>query len=283
MTLARRESSMLSIVQHAHQLRDLGAMLVSSGFLPRDVNTPEKAVVIILKGRELGLEPMAALNGITVIQGKPTVSPQLMLSLINASGLLEDLKIESTDQGASVTMKRRGRTPHTERFGPREAQAMQLSGKDNYKKQPGTMYKWRAVAACARVVFPDVIDGLYTPEEMGAEVTVNDDGDMEVLEASATPMEVVAVPVRALEAEQPTANRTLVQNGDRPLNETQAHSLHARLGAIFADTAYKSTDQKEWASKQLKRFVTSFTELTLQEAFDLASEARRLTGKTEAA
>ncbi|MFD1732659.1 hypothetical protein ACFSC4_18815 [Deinococcus malanensis] len=54
---------------------------------------------------------MAALNGITVIQGKPTVSPQLMLSLINRSGQLENLELETGTQGATVTMKRRGRSP----------------------------------------------------------------------------------------------------------------------------------------------------------------------------
>ena len=71
---------------------------------------------------------------------------------------------------------RRGRSPHTEYFGETEAAAMQLAGKDNYKNQAATMYKWRAVAACARVVFPDVITGLYTPDEMGADVT--EDGEL---------------------------------------------------------------------------------------------------------
>ena len=44
-----------------------------------------------------------------------------------------------------------------------------LADKDNWRKQPKVMRKWRAVAACARVVFSDVITGLYTPEEMGIE------------------------------------------------------------------------------------------------------------------
>ena len=38
------------------------------------------------------------------------------------------------------------------------------------------MYRWRVVAACARTVFPDVILGLYAPEEMGAEV--NEEGEL---------------------------------------------------------------------------------------------------------
>ena len=161
-------------------IRDQAQSLVKTGFLPQAIKTPEQALAIILTGRELGIPAMAALNTINVIQGKPTVSPQLMLALIERSGQLDDIKVDVTDKGATVTMKRKGRTQHTEHFGQTEAQSMGLMTKDNYKKQAGVMYKWRAVAACARTVFPDVILGLYTPEEMGAEVSVSDDGVMTV-------------------------------------------------------------------------------------------------------
>lgn len=154
------------------------ASLVKTGFLPPAVKTAEQALAIILTGRELGIPAMAALNTINVIQGKPTVSPQLMLALIERSGQLENIRFETTDDAVRVTMKRRGRSEHTEKFGLVEARAMKLTGKDNYQKQPAVMYKWRAVAAAARTVFPDVILGLYTPDEMGAETTVTDDGEM---------------------------------------------------------------------------------------------------------
>ncbi|UQN06796.1 hypothetical protein [Deinococcus sp. QL22] len=178
--LAYRETNTLTLAAQAMQLLDFGNMLMKSGLLGQNVKSPEAAVAIMVKGMELGLPAMAALNGITVIQGKPTVSPQLMLSLINRSGQLEDLQIATGTDGATVTMKRKGRSAFTAKFGPNEAEAMQLNNKDNYKKQAPVMYQWRAVAACARVVFPDVIDGLYTPEEMGAEVQVDEDGAMTV-------------------------------------------------------------------------------------------------------
>ena len=178
--IMHRETNTLALAGQAMQLFEFGAMLVKSKMLPNSVQTPEAAVAIIVKGMELGLPPMAALNGITIIQGKPTVSPQLMLSLINRAGILEDLKIETGPQGASCMMKRRGRTAFTASFGPAEAKAMGLDGKDNYRKQAPVMYQWRAVAACSRVVAPDVIDGLYTPEEMGADVQVDEDGGMTV-------------------------------------------------------------------------------------------------------
>jgi hypothetical protein len=120
---------------------------------------------------------MAALNNISIIQGKPTVSPQLMLAMANATREVEDVQITSSEQGATVTIKRKGRKAHTTTFGPKDAKAMGLDGKDNYKKQPATMYQWRAVAANLRVTFADVILGLYTPDEMGA--VVDEEGAIE--------------------------------------------------------------------------------------------------------
>lgn len=141
-----------------------------------------QAMFIMLKGYELGISPMQALDGIQVIQGKTTVSPQLMLALINRSGQLEDMKIDSDAKVCTVMMKRVGRSPHVETFSMENAKAMQLANKDNYIKQPAVMLKWRAVSACARIVFPDVIQGMYTPEEMGAEVSEDASGEI-VIEA----------------------------------------------------------------------------------------------------
>lgn len=177
-------------------MREQANTLVKTGFLPVSIKTAEQALAIILTGRELGVPAMTALNGINVIQGKPTVSPQLMLGLIGRSGLLEDIKINTSEEGASVMMKRRGRTAHTEIFGFDEAKAMGLLSKDNYRKQAGTMYKWRAVSACARVVFPDVLLGLYTHEEIAPDAIVNEDGELMEAPVMDAVAEVVAEPVK---------------------------------------------------------------------------------------
>jgi hypothetical protein len=171
---------LLDITRSIDGLWNLANLLLDSRLLPQGIDKPEKVVAIILKGDELGIAPMHALEGITVIQGKPTVSPQLMLSLIERSGLLEDMTVEESPHSCSITMKRRSRSPQTIAFTKEEAAAMGLWGKGNWSKMPGVMLYWRCVAKACRRVFPDVIAGCYTPEEMGADVT--EDG--EVLEAS---------------------------------------------------------------------------------------------------
>lgn len=149
--------------------------LRASGFLPKSISTPQQAVAIMTMGKELGIGMWAAFNGINVIQGKPTISPQLMLALINRSGQLDDMRVEGNNEVCAVTMARRGRTPHTETFSMADAGAMSLAGKDNWRKQPAIMLKWRAVAACARVVFSDIVMGFYSPEEINPDAVIDYD------------------------------------------------------------------------------------------------------------
>ena len=217
-------------------LQQQAKALVDSGFLPASVNSPQKAVAIMMLGRELGIPPWAALSTINVIQGKPTVSPQLMLALINRSKQLEDMTISASASECVVMMKRKGRTLHTETFTMQNATALQLTGKDNYKKQPATMLKWRAVAACARVVFPDVVLGLYTHEEMGADVEVDDEGNMTVIDVAPEPMRQLEAPAQPSPKPEPpsqpippTGNGQQNDGSEPPLFPDEAP---ADLGAI---------------------------------------------------
>jgi hypothetical protein len=215
-------------------MKEQAGMLVGTGFLPASIKNVEQAVAIIMTGRELNIPAMAALSNINVIQGKPTISPQLMLALINRSGQLENLEIVTGVEGAIVTMKRRGRSPYVARFGPAEAKAMGLDGKDNYKKQAGTMYQWRAVAMAARSIFPDVILGLYTPEEVGAQVAISDTGE-QIVEDTET-----ANYVDAEILEPPTEKQTLTRT----------------ILELFSELNAKGFDPK-WTPKLMANYIES--------------------------
>lgn len=141
-------------------------LLVASGLLPAAINTPEKAIVIKLYSDVLGIEWIVGMQTINVIGGRPTISPQLMIALARRSKEMTDLQIEVTDTRATCTVTRVNESPHTEIFTLDDAKKLQLVGKDNWIKQPRTMLKWRAVAAAFRVVFPDIIAGFYTEEEI---------------------------------------------------------------------------------------------------------------------
>lgn len=157
-------------------LERMAATLLASKMLPTTLTQPAQVITIMLKSYELGVPPLEGLNGIAVIQGKPTVSPQLMLALIERSGAGSISILERTASVSVVEAHRRGRKPVQFTFTFADATALGLHTKDNYKKQPAVMLQWRNVAAAARAVFPDVISGLYLPEEMGVEVEILEDG-----------------------------------------------------------------------------------------------------------
>ena len=157
----------------------MAQVLLDSGFLPRNTyQTLAQVLAIMMYGDMLGIPPMAALTNINVIQGKPTIPPQLMLALVYHTGKLDDIEIKDDGQACTVVMKRTAKTAHTTTFSQNDAAKMKLAGKDNWEKQPAVMRQWRAVAAACRIVFPDIIMGFYTPDEMGAEVAIDATGSM---------------------------------------------------------------------------------------------------------
>lgn len=155
--------------------------LIHSGFLPQSLKTVPQVVTIMMMSEELGIGYWQGFNGINVIQGKPTTSPQLMLAKIYQSGHAEEVKVDVVDGVATCTMKRRGMSAHVETFSMDDANKLGLASKQNWRQQPQVMLKWRVVAACARVVFPDVIMGMYTADEMGATVNYDDTGNEVVI------------------------------------------------------------------------------------------------------
>jgi len=185
-------------------------VLIKSGFLPQSLNTPEKVLAVILTGKELGIGAMESIRGISVIQGKPTVSPQLMLALAFRTKEVSSYKVTSDKEKAVCVIQRKNSEPFTSEFSMEDAQKMGLAGKDNWKKQPEVMMRWRAIAQAMRVVFPDAISGLYLFDELSHDVEISDSGEikkhsevlMEPTAIEAVVEEVESIPPEETEQEK---------------------------------------------------------------------------------
>lgn len=238
------QNDVLAVATQTDTMLSLAGSLVKSGLIPNAIKSPEAALGVLLKGRELGLAPMQSFDSIDVIQGKPTLKPQAMLALIYSSNNFGSFQVDSSDsRAATVTMSRRGSDPHSETFTMDDAKTLGLAGKDNWKKQPATMLKWRAVSACARVVFPDVIQGMYTPEEIGQ--------DTEQVEV-------------AFVDEEP--DRVPLSSPDPPREETLDKALASRLHRALGGMGLSHGQQQLLATAIAKRRIESFTELTIMES-----------------
>jgi 5'-3' exonuclease len=130
----------------------------------------ESIFAIILRGRALGIDATTALDSFHVIQGKPTMSADLMVGLVINSKKARYFKCVETTSEKAVYKTHRKDDPDPEptplTFSIEDARKLGLTNKDNWRKQPKTMLRHRCAAALSRLVYPDVVGGLYTPEEI---------------------------------------------------------------------------------------------------------------------
>lgn len=188
-------------------MKDLGAMAIKSGFLPQSIKTPEQAVIILLKGRELGLPPMQSFSSIAVINGKPTISAELMLNLIyrNVPGAKINV-IETNNDRCTIEATRPGGSPTRFTFSTEDAKVAGLLGKGPWVTYKAAMLRARCTSAMARMMFSDALAGaVYTPEEIEDEGRpgVPDFGSEKVALLNAKLG--LAKPVEATVVEQPAA------------------------------------------------------------------------------
>ena len=144
-------------------------MFSKTGLVPSSLRGKPADVLLILQmGNEMQMKPTQALQMIDCIQGKPTVKPQGMLALIRIKFPDAIIRIDDSNAGkVTVTMGRcqSDQDLYTSTWTLDRAKVMGLTGKDNWKKQPQTMLKWRAVADAARTVFPDILLGAMLKDE----------------------------------------------------------------------------------------------------------------------
>lgn len=146
-----------------HDMDRMAAAMAGSGFF--GFKTPDQALAIMLIAQANGQHPATAAQDYDVIQGKPAKKPQAMLRDFIASGGRVEWH-QSDDTAADATFSHVAGGSIRVKWDMARANRMGLGGKDNYRKQPGVMFRWRCVSEGVRIVFPGATGGLYTPEEV---------------------------------------------------------------------------------------------------------------------
>jgi hypothetical protein len=137
----------------------------------------------------LDIHPLAALNGIHIIKGKPTQSAELMRSLVQRAGHKFRTTTMTTERSV-VSIERADDPgfPVEVTFTMQDARDAGLTGSDTWKHYPSSMLHARATSMVVRAACPDVLMGIsYTAEELGA--AVDADGNvLDVAEAARIPL-----------------------------------------------------------------------------------------------
>jgi hypothetical protein len=161
-----------------NELKQTAQLLALSGFFESKGNGEQAVAQLatkILAGREMGFGPYASVNGIHIIQGKPTVSANLMAAAVKSSGRY-DYRVRKMDDDAVSVEFFQVAAGKLESLGVStftKADATK-AGTQNLAKFARNMLFARAMSNGVRWYCPDVFmaGSVYTPEEMGATVDV---------------------------------------------------------------------------------------------------------------
>jgi hypothetical protein len=146
----------------------LAEILADSELVPKDFRgKPGNCLVGMQWGAELGLKALQSLQGIAVINGRPSIWGDTMLAIVRASPLCEYV-IEGTyaDGTAWCKVKRRGEPEQERTFSDADAKTAGLLGKQGpWMTAPKRMKQMRARAFALRDVFTDILRGMHMAEE----------------------------------------------------------------------------------------------------------------------
>lgn len=129
-----------------------------------DAKLMGQAFVKIQAGQEIGIPPFAAMSGIHIIQGKPTIGAGLIASTVKGSGKYDYKVVKLDDKICSLDFYQGKENIGNSTFTIEEAKK---AGTKNIDKFPKNMLFARAISNGVKWFCPDVFSGpIYTPEEM---------------------------------------------------------------------------------------------------------------------
>jgi hypothetical protein len=159
------------------EIMSIGKAFAESGMFP-DTKSAAQAIVKIQAGQEIGIPPFAAMSGIHIIQGKPTIGAGIMASIVKGSGKYDYRVVESTEKVCSIDFYQGKEKIGNSTFTIDDAKKALTKNLDKF---PKNMLFARAMSNGVKWYTPDVFSGpVYVPEEMTA--TITEDVKAEVIE-----------------------------------------------------------------------------------------------------
>jgi hypothetical protein len=205
------KNSELAITQNKSlKLKDISIStsvedLLNSGIMPKAIDTKEKLMAVTQYGKELGMDPLTAINSVSIIAGKMVVASSMLGALLKKKGYeyiwTKDWDVEGEGPATRITTE-------IEIFWVSKALKREISQKfkmtwkelelagltesnPTYKKYPKAMLRARCISAAVRAVAPEILLGMYTVEELAEqdpniELKVEENGEVSVVDVDFT-------------------------------------------------------------------------------------------------
>jgi len=148
----------------ANALWKIATKLWESGMF-RSAGSPAGCFAILMYGHEVGLKPMQAMTNISVIEGKPAMSSQLMQSIAEARGVRVKTLQYDTEK-CQVELQYGDKKPEKFSYTLEDVKRAGLDGRKNHQRYPRAMLHWRCLSEGLRMYAPGVLLQAYTFDEL---------------------------------------------------------------------------------------------------------------------
>jgi hypothetical protein len=173
--VANLESGIYSSSDTFNLAYQMAKGLSQSTLVPQQFqNNPANCLIALEQSNRLNISPMAVMQNLYIVQGKPSFSSSFIIGLINASGKYDmELQFEEEEKDG----KPYACTCWTEKDGRKVTGikiTMDMAEKEGWSKKNGSkwitipqvMLRYRAASFFARMNCPELSIGLYSKEEL---------------------------------------------------------------------------------------------------------------------
>lgn len=150
--------------------------LVSSNIVPEQYRGKDNignAIVALEMAQRIGASPLAVMQNLNIIHGRPSWSSTFIIAALNSCGRFAPIRFEVTGEGDDRSCIAWTTDKTGERLeGPPASIAMAKAegwfakNGSKWKTMPELMLRYRAAAFFGRLYAPDVLNGMHATEEV---------------------------------------------------------------------------------------------------------------------
>lgn len=161
-----------SSIQSFEDAQRMVKALTSSNIVPKDFQGERgvgNAMIALEMAQRIGASPMAVMQNLHIIHGKPSWSSQFIIASLNSCGSFSLLRFE--DDGESCYAWAYDKETGDKLVGPKVTMAMAKSegwidkSGSKWKTMPELMRSYRAAAFFGRLYAPHILVGMQTVDE----------------------------------------------------------------------------------------------------------------------
>ena len=161
------------MLKRMEAINQVAKFYAASDFVPASFKgKPENCAIAIEMATRMDMNPVMVMQQMYIVNGKPSISSQLIIAMINNCGQFEPLRFEKNDKTGEDAGVRaytyRKNDPEHKLEGTWITQKMVKASHWGAKWQeiPEQMFKYRAAVFWARLNAPEITMGFYTKDEV---------------------------------------------------------------------------------------------------------------------